>query len=590
MLVRRGLRLSAIMSPFIMISRSLSRLLEQLEATRRQVGAISPASLQRLLSQIGAHRFRDAASLARFHDALLFLVAFPPDRAVLRHAESLLSEFESRVKQLQRDGADLSRLNDEEETSGIAGTTLTSWLHYDEARWVAQHLPRRISVDWNGYENHERMAAALPRFLPLLEEDALVEADVPYLRWIQAASGGNDLEWLLEQLDRLPAPLEVKAEIYGALDLPVRINLERSKASRTLARRRVRTIYFHRAPLIRRAEVSLADEFARPPLKVAKLSRRDGEEILNLCREATTVRYRELYGTTRGDPSSVVQADVGRGVQIFLWGLPPERRLPLRAYQAGFTLKNGVPINYIEGISLFEWMEIGFNTFYAYRDGETAWIYAQALRLLRQVLGVSCISVYPYQIGQGNEEAIKSGAFWFYRKLGFRPMRADLAKLVAREEKKIAANPAHRTPASALRRIAQGHVVYEAPGSASGTWDGFQMRNIGIAIQRRMAARFQGNADRLRRASLAALARNFGISPSHWSAVEKRAFENFSLVLGVIPESRRWSRDEKELLLSIVRAKAHQDEPSYAHLLGKHSRLRKAILGLETEPVHPGVG
>ena len=63
------------------------------------------------------------------------------------------------------------------------------------------------------------------------------------------------------------------------------------------------------------------------------------------------------------DPAWVVQANVGRGVEIYFWGLAPEKRLPLRAYLAGFTVKNGVPINYVECISLFDWTEIGFNTF-----------------------------------------------------------------------------------------------------------------------------------------------------------------------------------------------------------------------------------
>jgi hypothetical protein len=79
---------------------------------------------------------------------------------------------------------------------------------------------------------------------------------------------------------------------------------------------------------------------------------------------------------------------------------------------------------------------VGFNTFYTYRQGETAWIYAQALRCLRALTAAKCISIYPYQIGQNNDEAIDSGAFWFYRKLGFRPGRADLQKLCERKKKK----------------------------------------------------------------------------------------------------------------------------------------------------------
>ena len=54
---------------------------------------------------------------------------------------------------------------------------------------------------------------------------------------------------------------------------------------------------------------------------------------------------------------------------------------------------------------------------------------------------MNAISVYPYQIGDGNEEAIGSGAFWFYRKMGFRSMDPELEKLAQAEEKKVRANP-----------------------------------------------------------------------------------------------------------------------------------------------------
>src|SRR5437660_3494323 len=196
-----------------------------------------------------------------------------------------------------------------------------------------------------------------------------------------------------------------------------------------------------------------------------------------------------------------MQAEVGRGVEIFLWGLPPERRLPLRAYHAGFTLKNGVPINYIEGITVCDRMEVGFNTFYTFRDGESAWVYSKVLKLLHQIVGVTCISIDPYQLGFNNEEAIESGALWFYRKLGFRPTRPELAKLMAREEKKIASNPHYRTPARILRLLSSGNVVYESPGSSSRDWDRFSIRNIGLAVQSRMAKEFGGDAELIRLSS-----------------------------------------------------------------------------------------
>jgi hypothetical protein len=560
-----------------MAVRAQNRLLDQLDAAKRRVGEVPSAELKHLLSALGRQAFADAQSLARFHDALVFLRAFPPDHKILQQVESLLRSFSQRIAGLRAKSADLAILDDEE-FAGIAGTTLSAVWNYDEVAWLVDRFPGAVGINWDGYDKTDRMAAALPRFMPLLEEDAFVEADVPYRRWLHTASAGRDLAWLVRQCGQMPGSPDDRAEVFGALELPVRWQLGNSAATRTLGKRAVRQVFYHRGPLIQRRDVSLAAELASPPLHLTKLSRREGQRIIDLCREATTVRYRELYGTSRGDPAQVVRAQAGRGVEIFLWGLPPERRLPLRAYQAGFTLKNGIPINYIEGISLFEWMEIGFNTFYAYRDGETAWVYAQALRMLHQVLGVTCISVYPYQLGKDNEEAIQSGAFWFYRKLGFRPMRPELARLMAVEERKISANPAHRTSPATLRKLAQGHVVYEMPGSQIGAWDRFQMRNVGLAVQRRMAERFHGDSAQVRRASVMQVSRALGVESARGSALEKKALENYAAVLGLIPDFSRWTAEEKAQLVEIIRAKANSREASYARLLQRHSRLRAALL------------
>ena len=314
------------------------------------------------------------------------------------------------------------------------------------------------------------------------------------------------------------------------------------------------------------------------PMKV--LSSREAEKALDLVKEATGVRYRELYGTANADPAWVVQANPGRGVEIYFWGLPPEKRLPLRAYLAGFTLKNGVPINYVECISLFDWTEIGFNTFPAYRDGETAWIYAQTLRLLRQLHGTNAISVYPYQIGDGNEEAIASGAFWFYRKMGFRSMDPSLEKLAQTEEKKVQANAKYRTSAATLRRLSKANVVYELSGAERGAWDKFSMRNIGLAVQKRMATDFDGDAEAMRKAAVARLAHIIKLSPNKLKPQAQVAFADFATVLSLVPELDRWSSDEKDALREIIIAKIGRTELRYIRLLQKHARLRAAILPL----------
>ena len=287
-----------------------------------------------------------------------------------------------------------------------------------------------------------------------------------------------------------------------------------------------------------------------------------------------------LNAGTSAYPNSVVRAEVGRGVTIYLWGLPPDRRLPLRAYVAGVTLKNGVPINYIEAIGLFEWMEIGFNTFYTYRGGEVAWIFAQVLRCLTVHMGTTCVSMYPYQLGHKNEEAIESGAFWFYRKLGFRPGRADLVKLVEREEKRIASNPKYKTPARTLRRLSEGHAFYKLPGSKPMAWDRFSTRNIGLRVNRAMAKEFVGDSQRFKAAATSKLAKTLGTRIPPEGTPSHEAFNDLALVAWLIPGIRSWTAEEKDLLRQIISAKAARDEMTYLHLLQKHGSWRREMLRL----------
>jgi hypothetical protein len=569
-----------------MLNKTAARLLNKLEEARSQIGIITERELLRLLRAGGRVTFgKDAPSLIRFHDLLLFFRAFPSGPSVLRMADRLLGRFEEKVRAALAAGADADDFAPEE-VVGIAGTVVEATFSYPMVCWLVERHSKALSIQWDDYERETQRAVIWPRFFPLIEEDSLTEANVPYLDWLKAARGRQDeLPWLVRQFQRLPGfPKETaekeKGALYDSLEIMVRWDMSGSRASRTFARKTVRQFFFHREPLIQRRQVSFAEEFAKPHLPIKVLSRRDAEKTLDLVKEATGVRYRELYGTANADPTWVVQSNVGRGVEIYFWGLPAEKRLPLRAYLAGFTVKNGVPINYVECISLFDWTEIGFNTFPAYRDGETAWIYAQHLRLLRQLHGVNAISVYPYQIGDGNEEAIASGAFWFYRKMGFRSMSPELERLAHAEEKKVQANPRYRTSARTLRRLSKAHVVYELPQANRGARDSFSMRNIGFAVQRRMARDFDGDARAMRKAAVAQLARNLNLNPHRLKAHEHTAFADFATVLSLVPDLARWSSEEKAALRTIIAAKAGRGELRYMRLLQKHVRLRAAMLKL----------
>jgi len=551
--------------------------LAELQAVRSCYGPGCAARVEKLLASLGGARFADTESLVHFHDALLFLRAFPQSRKVVVLTEGLLKGVGAEVVRLRDSGAEME-LFDSEEFSGLAGTTIRDTFTYEVARWLASRFHGQLRVEWDPDEQYKQVWSSLPRYMPLLADDCLVEADTPYLEWLNAASEGHVLSWLLERLERSSGSMLEKTAWYDALKIEIGWELGESSASRTHARRNSSSYFYHDQPLLQRKQVSLEEEFRSAPLPVRRLSRKDGEGLLDQVREVLTVRYRELYGTTRGDAKQVIEADAGRGVRIFLWGLAPERRLPLRAYLAGMTVKNGVPINYIEAIGLGEWMEIGFNTFYAFRDGETAWVYSKVLHLLKQVAGITCFSVYPYQIGQDNEEAIKSGAFWFYRKLGFRPGKAELLALTEREEARIAREPGYRTPARTLRKLAAEHVFYETGDGPRGLWDRFATRNIGFAVGRQMAAKFKGDPETMRRKTSEWLARELVVDVERWSALEQAAFADFAVVLALLPEIKRWSVGEKRRVAEIIRAKVGASEMEYLRLMQRHERLKRQIL------------
>jgi hypothetical protein len=561
-------------------SDTINGLLDQLEASKSRFGSREQKNIEKLLARAARRKFTQAKDLIRFHEILLFLRAYPHNSKILKQAEDFLSSFGQRVAELRDAGADLSPL-DAPEVSGIAGTAVTDTFSYEIVRWLLKRHPTQLSLDWEWFEDENRLAATWPRFLPLLEEDAFVEANVPYLEWLHAARDktGKDLPWLIERFESLTISDREQAELYEAQNLYVRWT-PAGRATRTGMRLPVPNIFYHRRPLMQRKDISLLKEVQAPPPPLKRLSQTQGEAILDMARETSTVRYRELHGFTHGDPARVLKASIGRGVEVFIMGVPPERRLPLRAYHAAIIFKNGVPVGYFEGLSLFERMESGFNFYYSFREGETAWIYARTLNIFHHLLGVTAFLIDPYQIGYKNEEGIESGAFWFYRKLGFRPTRPKLLRIALNEERKIAARPLYRTPARVLRQLAEGHMILEIPSSTAGDWDRFQVRNIGLAIQRRMAASYGGEAERIRDESVKRVKQVLGVKRDLRPQHKLRALADLSLVIALIPDLNRWSDSEKQDIVRIIRAKAAADEARYLKLLQKHARLRSAMIKL----------
>ncbi len=235
------------------MSATLDHLFSQLEACRYRFGSGEAARVVKLLRRLDASRFPDSKSLIRFHEALLFVRAFPHGPAVVRATESILNRFHKKVEALRQAGADMDDF-DTFEVSGIAGTEMEDTLSFDVASWLigTNRLPGKVEIAWESYDPGRELGTTGPRFMPLLEDDSYVEADTPWRRWLEtaAAKKGSDPSsripaWLVQRFADLRLGPTEKAELYESLRIPLRWKLENSVITRTRNWKPVRNVFYH---------------------------------------------------------------------------------------------------------------------------------------------------------------------------------------------------------------------------------------------------------------------------------------------------------------------------------------------------------
>ena len=424
-----------------------ARLLDRLEALKGQFKSDAGREAAALLRQAGRTQWADAAQLIHCHEIVSFLRAYPQNKHVLQLADRVLATLGAQVKRLRKTGSDAF---EDPATSGITQTGLSTFFSHPFAHSLALRYGNAVSIDWEAYEHPERLGRVLARLIPEAYEDWAIAPHPDWRRWYEKADGS--VAWLTQN---------VQPEVFDLLELPIRLELGDSVASRSRGRIERKRIFFHDRyrPLLTRKDVSLSRELASKAIRVQRLSKVPAAKLIGKIVDASAVRYRELYGFEYPDLANLFHADLGRGMDLYFFGVPAKAKLPSREYVCGMYCKNGVPIGYVECMWTHRKMEIGFNLYYTFRQGETAWLYVRLMKLFRQQFGVTQFSIDPYQLGHENAEAIESGAFWFYYKLGFRPEHRKIAALAAQEMQKIGAEAGYRTRPTILQKLAGGAVV-----------------------------------------------------------------------------------------------------------------------------------
>jgi hypothetical protein len=225
--------------------------------------------------------------------------------------------------------------------------------------------------------------------------------------------------------------------------------------------------------------------------------------------------------------------------------------------------------------------EIAFNVFETFRGGPSAQVYGRVLAMCRALFEADTFTIYPYQLGHENEEGLRSGAWWFYEKLGFRPRDAVPRAAHRRELAAIRRDPEHRSDRAALKELA-AHNLYWSRGAARDDVIGsFPLDRIGFAASDYLSERFGSDRERGERICAEEAARILGVP--RWRALppgERLAFQRWAPLLRVLPGVEGWPRSDRAALASVARAKGGLRESEFVLRFDRHRRLRRAFLEL----------
>ena len=544
----------------------------ELEGLKLRFGDGSAAHKRALLARLGRASLGSAGQVLRLHEVLCFLKALPDDAETAAEVERLLAGFARRT--------DLRRFRRQLADSGIAGTDTSYPFFAPTARRLVARCGERVRVDWAALDQGAVLEGRLPLLASYSETPGLDEYAMPLRKWVARLKGPreSDAQFLVKRLARLGANEFERDTLYEELGLQLTLRWGPDAPSRTHERLPGRAVHYQSRPL-RRERPDIRRELARPPRSIRAVDEREGARIVELAQDAMVNRQRDLDAFMHGDPRDVRLVDCGEGLEFACIGVRPERRLMLESVYGFLTLKNGVPIGYVLTSALFGSSEIAYNVFDTWRGGEAGYVYGRVLAMTRALFGSDTFTIYPYQLGgDGNTEGLKSGAWWFYQKLGFRSRDPQVLALMERELAAQRRAPERRSDLATLKRLARGNVFWQPGRPRADVIGVFPLEHVGLAVTDYLAARFGSERERGERECAEEAAALCGLRT--WRTLpdgEKLAWLRWSPLILCLPGVSAWSPAQRRELALVARAKGGRRESDFVRLCDAHRPLRAAL-------------
>ena len=499
--------------------------------------------------------------------------AFPQSGRQYDDAEKFLAGLET---ELAKQSASFRRsLGD----SGIAGTSIQYPFSYDVARWLARKAPKSVFIDWPELENHDALDALLHAILLPGEDEYFDSGYVSTREWLTKASvahDGTDFDWLMAQLqDTRLQPFF--RELYDNAEIPLKWELRQnqfSKSNNSVPQRKpvIRDNGFRGRP------AQVKKEIAKPVENISRLSKSRGVEMIDVAIASLATRHRETLHFNFANPDEVYVADVGMGIAIAVFGLLPEHRFSLECTMGYLILSNGVPIGYGGASMLFKQANTGVNLFDEYRGTEAAFLWVQVMRVYHSLFRCTRYVANPYQLGADNSEALGSGAFWFYYRLGYRPVDVEIRQLAAREQAKCSRRSGYRCSIKILKRLASGDMHLTLPTARQNEFFDEEWLVTSSALVTELLGQAGGKTrqDAARRA-VKRLRTDIGIGNlGSWTKGERSLLAAIAPFVAILNPSD-WKTTEKRETRKLLQAKGGKYELPFARALQANEKFLQAL-------------
>ena len=495
-----------------------------------------------------------------YADALLFTAAYPGHRSAWEQAVDALQQL-TFFPAKSRNAASMA---------GLRGSVITGSFSYALVRWLVFRFPDDVELSSSGADP-ESVRLFFRQLLPRTEYETCSGGHLSLpsrLKRIRGTSAGSLIAVLIALLDNSGCSHREKETLFHNLQVFIRWQLNHPFFNRTALRLPIASPYIHReikrqVPFIRLIRQPLPPE---QPLQAAKR-----QTLIDIARCSLAFLYRETEPFTYATAKEVRFIQLSRGMDIALFGMEADRRLSIESYVGYLCFKNGIPVAYGGGWIFGSRCQFGINILPAFRGGESLYLFAQLIRVYHQLFGAVRLVIPPYQFGKNNAEALRSGAFWFYYKAGFRPEGAVINQLARREWQKKQKDPAYRTPAVTLKKLAHSPLFLSVAAGDAPAFDA-------TVLSQRITRHINQNYDGDRQKALADCRKKTwwqlrAGTIRNWKDAERKAFGEWSLLLQATLDINNWTRPQKKALLQLIRTKGSGTELDFIHLFRKHRKL-----------------